>query len=75
MGGRGGGAAPTPIAITNGKVNGNTINFDVVRVFAGNSVTTRYLGTVSGDTMHMKQTIDLGKGPQTVEVDAKRATP
>ena len=75
MGGRGGGAAqvPTPIAITNGKVNGNTINFDVVRDFAGNSVTTKYEGTVSGDTMHIKQTIDLGNGPQTVEGDAKRA--
>ncbi len=75
MGGRGGVAAPTPIAIANGKVNGNTINFDVVRVFAGISVTTRYQGTVSGDTMHIKQTIDLGNGPQTLEVDAKRATP
>ena len=77
MGGRGGGAAPapTPIAITNGRVNGNTINFDVVRDFAGNSATTKCEGTVSGDTMHIKQTIDLGNGPQTVEGDAKRATP
>jgi hypothetical protein len=75
MGGRGGGAAPTPIAIANGKVNGNAIHFDVIRDFAGNSVTTRYEGTVSGDTMHIKQTIDLGNGPQTVEGDAKRATP
>jgi hypothetical protein len=76
MGGRGGGAAPAPvpIAIANGKVNGNTINFDVVRDFAGNSTTTRYQGTVSGDTMHIKQTIDLGNGPQTVQGDAKRAT-
>ena len=75
MGGRGGGAAPAPVAITNGKVNGNTVNFEVVRVFAGNSVTTKYEGRVSGDTMHVKQTIDLGNGPQTVAVDAKRATP
>ena len=75
MGGRGGASAPTPIAITRGQVNGNTINFDVVRSFAGNSATTKYEGTVSGDTMHVKQTIDLGNGPQTVEGDAKRATP
>lgn len=77
MGGRGGGAAPapTPIAITNGKVNGNNIKFDVVREFAGNPVTTKYQGTVSGDTMHIKQTIDLGNGPRTVEGDAKRVTP
>jgi hypothetical protein len=74
MGGRGG-ADATPIAIANGKVNGNTISFDVVRTFAGSSATTRYEGTVAGDTMHMKQTIDVGNGPQTVQVDAKRATP
>jgi len=77
MGGRGGGAAPTPtpIAIANGKVNGNTVDFDVVRDFAGHPATTRYEGTLSGGTMHIKQTIDLGNGPQTVEGDAKRATP
>ncbi len=76
MGGRSGAAAAsTPIAIANGKVNGNTISFDVVRTFAGNPATTRYEGTVSGDTMHIKQTIDVGAGPQTVELDAKRATP
>ena len=76
MGGRAGGAAaPTPIAISNGKVSGSTITFDVVRTFAGNPATTKYEGTVSGDTMHMKQTIDLGNGPQTVQVDAKRANP
>ena len=76
MGGRGASSpTPTPIAITNGKVNGNTITFDVVRVFAGNSATTKYEGKVSGDTMHMKQTIDVGNGPKTVELDAKRATP
>lgn len=73
MGGRAGGAEPTPIAITNGKANGNTVSFEVVRVFAGKSVSTRYEGTVSGDTMHIKQTIDLGNGPQTVQIDAKRA--
>jgi len=77
MGGRGGGAAsdPAPIAIANGKVNGNTINFDVVRIFAGKSATTRYECTVSGDTIHVKQTIDLGDGPRTVEGNAKRAAP
>jgi hypothetical protein len=77
MGGRGVGAVsdPTPIAITNGKVNGNTVIFDVVRVFAGNSATTRYECTVSGDTMDVKQTIDLGNGPRTVEGNAKRAAP
>jgi len=71
MGGRGA-SSPTPVAITNAKVTGNAITFDVVRVFAGNSATTKYEGKVSGDTMHMKQTIDLGNGPKTGELDAKR---
>ena len=76
MGGRAGGAqAPTPIAISNGKVNGNAIAFEVVRTFSGKPATTKYEGTVSGDTLHLKQTIDVGAGPQTVQVDAKRATP
>lgn len=75
MGGRGSAAAPTPIAITNGKVNGNTVNFDVVRTFAGKTATTRYECTVSGETMRVKQTIDLGNGPQTVAGNGKRATP
>jgi len=77
MGGRVGATAqePAPIAIANGKVNGNTVTFDVVRTFAGNSATTKYEGAVSGGTMHIKQTIDLGNGPLTVQGDAKRATP
>jgi hypothetical protein len=75
MGGRGGGAAsdPTPVPIINGKVSGNALSFDVVRIFAGNSVTTKYQCTVSGDTMNVKQTIDLGNGPRTVEGKAKLA--
>ena len=71
MGGRGGGV-PTPIAIANGKANGNSVSFEVVRVFSGKPATTKYEGTVAGDAMHLKQTIDLGNGAQTVAVDAKR---
>lgn len=74
MGGRGG-AAGTPIAITNGRVKGNTITFEVVRTFAGASVTTKYECAASGDTMRVKQTIDVGNGPRTVEGEAKRVTP
>jgi len=74
MGGREGSTTqePTPMPISNGKVNGNTVTFDVVRVFGGRPLTTKFTGTVSGETMHVKQTIDMGKGPDTVEVDAKR---
>ena len=72
----GGGAppAPTPSPIANGKVNGNTITFDVTRTTPMGDMTTKYEGTVSGDTMHMKITSDRGNGPQTQEADAKRGT-
>jgi hypothetical protein len=76
MGGRGAGLpSPTPVAIRNGKVNGNAVTFEVVRVFADNSVTTKYEGKLTGDTLHMKQTIDVGNGAKAVELDAKRGTP
>lgn len=74
MGGRGA-ATGTPVDITNGKVNGSTVRFEVIREFAGKPVTTKYEGTVDGDTMHVKQSIDLGNGVKTVAVDAKRVAP
>jgi hypothetical protein len=73
MGGRPGGAAPTPIPISNPKISGNTITFEVIRVFAGAPVVTKYTGALSGDTLRIKQTIDLGDGPLTVEAEAKRS--
>jgi hypothetical protein len=81
-GGGGGGAAPggappapTPTPISNGKVNGNTITFDVTRDFGGQSMTTKYECTVTGDSMHVKMTTpDMGNGPMTREADAKRGT-
>jgi len=76
-GGGGGGTppAPTPTAISNGKVSGNTITFDVTRQTQNGDFTTKYEGTVNGDTMHIKMTTpDMGNGPTTREVDAKRAT-
>jgi hypothetical protein len=80
MGGRGGGgggaapAAPTPVEIKNGKVDGNKISFDVVREFNGNSMTTKYEGTVTGDSMELKTTREGQNGPQTSTVTAKKAS-
>jgi hypothetical protein len=82
MGGGGGAApggappAPTPVAISNGKVNGNTITFDVTRDMGGQSMTTKYEGKVNGDTIHFTITRpDMGNGPMPPqEADAKRAT-
>ncbi|HLH00558.1 MAG TPA: hypothetical protein VKX49_29910 [Bryobacteraceae bacterium] len=54
-GGRGG-----EVNISDGKVNGDNISFNVVREFNGNQITTKYTGKVSGDTLDL--TIEGGRG-------------
>ena len=71
--GRGGQEAP-PVEIKNGKVDGDKVSFDVVREFNGNTMTTKYEGTVSGDEMKLKITRDSQNGPMTNEVTAKKSS-
>jgi hypothetical protein len=40
--------------ISNGKLEGENVSFDVVREFQGNSVTIHYTGTVSGNELKLK---------------------
>jgi hypothetical protein len=71
-GGRGGGG--DPIAITDGKIDGNNISFTVKRDMGGNTVVTKYEGTVSGDELKLKITRPGQDGtPVTTEVVAKRS--
>ncbi len=56
--------------ISNGKVEGDNVSFDVNVEFNGNSMTWKYTGTVSGDQLKLKR--DSPRGPQ--EITAKRAT-
>jgi hypothetical protein len=42
-----GGAAPTPTAISDGKVTGADVSFNVVRTFNDNSMTNKYSGTLA----------------------------
>jgi autotransporter translocation and assembly factor TamB len=65
-GGRGGDAS-----ITNGKVDGDTISFDVTREMGGNSVTMHYSGKVAGDEIKFKMERE---GGQAREFTAKRAS-
>ena len=44
-----GGADVVPIEITEGKVDGDTVSFNVVMEFNGNSMTNKYSGTLAGD--------------------------
>ena len=72
--GRGGDNPPPPTEITDGKVDGNNVSFTVKREFNGNTMVTKYEGTVSGDEMKLKITRTGQDGtPMTNEVVAKRA--
>jgi len=75
--GRGGDAPPPPTTtpITNGKVDGNNLAFEVTREMMGNSMTTKYECAVAGSEMKVKMTMPgFGGGdPMTIEGTAKKA--
>ncbi len=48
------------IQISNGKVDGDKVYFEVTREMGGNSMTMKYSGTVSGTTM--KLTVESARG-------------
>jgi hypothetical protein len=50
--GRDGQAVESPVV--DGKVDGDSVNFNVVREFNGNSTTNKYTGTVSADKINGK---------------------
>jgi hypothetical protein len=56
--------------ISNGKIDGDKVSFDVVREFNGNSMTIHYTGTVSGDSLNLKVEGPRGGGR---EITAKRS--
>lgn len=70
-----GGGDPMTAPIANGKIDGANISFDVTREFNGNSMTTKYEGTVAGSEIKMKITMPgfNGGDPRTVEATAKKA--
>ncbi len=72
-GGGGGAQPPAPTNITNGKVNGDVITFDVTRETQMGSMTSKYKGTVKGAEMQLEITTDRGNGPQTQTVTAKKS--
>ncbi len=60
--------------ISNGKVDGDTVSFDVVREFNGNKVTTHYAGKLDGDTIHFTIKMEGGMGAgHERQLDAKRS--
>jgi autotransporter translocation and assembly factor TamB len=70
--GRGGNAEQE---ISDGKVDGNNISFEVTRDMGGNSFTMKYEGVVSGSEMKLKITrpdFQGGGAPVTTEATAKK---
>ena len=61
--------ASTPIA--DGKIAGDTISFNVVREFNGQTMKSTYVGKVSGDSIAFKMTMEGRDGPPA-EFTAKR---
>jgi hypothetical protein len=57
------------VAISDGKVDGDSIAFDVKLEFNGNSMVRKYTGVVAGDEIKMKSQTQRG----TQEFVAKRA--
>jgi hypothetical protein len=72
--GRGGDNPPPPTQITNGKVDGDKVSFEVVREFNGNKMTSKYSGTVSGGEMKLHIVTETPNGNRESDVVAKKAT-
>ena len=60
--------------IANGKIDGDTISFDVTREFNGQSFTMHYTGKVSGDEIKFKAEREGGEPGHAREFTAKRAS-
>ena len=67
-GGRGG-----PINITDGKVDGETVTFTVVRETQNGKITQKFKGTISGGEIKFTRTMEGGQGGQPVEFTAKKS--
>ena len=52
------------IDVSNGKIDGNTISFDQVMNFNGNSFTISYKGTIDGDTIKFTRSFSAGPDGQ-----------
>ena len=65
---------PTTTPISNGKVDGNNISFDVAMTFGDNSFTMKYAGAITGSDMKVTITVQgfQGGDPRTFEATAKK---
>ena len=68
--GRGGGPA-TETAITDGKITGSDVSFNIVRDMNGNSMTMKYSGKVADGAIKGKIDMDMGGNPTSRDWEAK----
>src|SRR4051794_41001844 len=69
-----GGAAPAAIEISDGKVDGDKVSFTVKRETPNGTMEIKYNGTVSGEEMNLKFTMQGPDGPMERELKAKKST-
>ena len=60
------------VEITNGKLKGDEISFDVVREFNGNKMTAKYSGKISGDSIKGKIETERDGNARSRDWEAKR---
>lgn len=66
------GGDPVETAISDGKVKGDEISFNVVREFNNNKFTTKYSGKVSGDAIKGKTEMERNGQATSRDWEAKR---
>jgi len=58
--------------ISDGKVDGDNVSFNVVRKMQDNEVTIKYKGKVEGDSIKFTQTMNFNGNERTTEFTAKK---
>lgn len=66
------GAEPREVEITDGKVKGDEISFNIVREFNNNKMTQKYTGKVVGDTIKGKVEFERNGQTMTRDWEAKK---
>jgi len=72
--GGGGGGNAQAREISDGKIDGDNVSFSVKTEANGQTRVTTYTGTISGDTLQLKQSRQGRNGTQTADLSAKRST-
>lgn len=60
------------VQISDGKIDGNNISFNVVRKMQDNDVTIKYKGVVDGDSIKFNQTMSFNGNDRSVDFVAKK---